>query len=107
MDLTKLNNLQFKLDEKAKLRAQIGLSIGMIPMFLAAFVAVVILSQLQLWYKIAAGLGLGCATIMQIGGAVSSIARYKAYKQAMAEFERMNARHGDNKLPWIKLFFIL
>jgi len=90
VDLTKLSDVKFQLDERAKLRAQIGLNIGMIPMFIAAFVAAVILSQLATWYKIAVGIGIGCAIIMQIGGAVGSIARYKAYNAAMAEYERLN-----------------
>lgn len=94
VNLKNISKIKFQLDEKGKLRAQIGLSIGMIPMFLAAFVAIVILSQLQLWYKVAAGVGLGCALIMQIGGAIGSIARYKAYKAAMAEFEKLNSGAG-------------
>jgi hypothetical protein len=90
VDLSNLKNISLKMDERNQLRAQIGLSIGIIPMFIAAFVGVVILSQFQIWYKIAAGLGLGCALIMQIMGAVSAIKRYKAYNAAMAEYDRMN-----------------
>ena len=90
VDLTKLKNVSFKIDERGKLRAQIGLSLGMIPMLIAMFVAIVILSQLQLWYKIAAAIGLGCALIMQMGGAMSAIGRYKAYNAAMTEYERLN-----------------
>jgi hypothetical protein len=90
VDLKKLKDVSFKLDERGKLRAQIGLNLGILPMFIAAFVAVVILSDLQLWYKVAAGIGLGCAAIMQLGGAIGAIGRYKAYNNAMAEFERLN-----------------
>lgn len=90
VNLSNLKNVSFKLNEKGKLRAQIGLSIGMIPMFLAAFIALVILSDLALWYKIAVGIGLSCALLMQIGGAMGSIARYKSYVNAMAEYEKLN-----------------
>ena len=94
MELKNLKKVSFKLDEKAKLRAQIGLSLGMIPMFLAAFIAIVILADLQTWYKVVVGLGLGCAITLQIGGAIGSIARYKAYMNAMAEYEQLNSGAG-------------
>ena len=90
VNLKNLKNVKFKLDEKGKLLSQIGLSAGMIPMLVAAFIGTVILSQLQIWYKIAAGVGIGCMLIMQINGVMSFIAQYKAYNAAMAEYERFN-----------------
>ena len=90
VDLTKVKDVSFKLDEKGKLRAQIGLNIGMIPMLIAAFIATAILSKMQLWLKISAGIGIACMLIMQISGVVGAIGRYKAYVSAMAEYEKFN-----------------
>jgi len=91
VELKNLKNVKFKLDERGKLRAQIGLNIGIIPMVIAFFVTAAILSQSAIWIKIAAGLGLGCILIMQIGVVIGAIKRYKAYNNAMKEYEQMNA----------------
>ena len=89
-NLKNLKNIKFQLDERGKLRAQIGMSIGMTIGIGAAFVAIVILAQMQLWYKICVGIGLGCAFLMQLGGVTGSIGRLKAYNAAMAEYEKLN-----------------
>ena len=89
VDLSKLKNVKFQIDERAKLRAAIALNIGMSFGMIAAFVAV-ILSSMAIWYKIFAAFGLFCATLLQLSGVLSTIKRLKDYNAAMKEFEKFS-----------------
>ena len=95
VDLTKMGNVRFKVDEKSKLMGQIGLNVGMTMGMSATFVAIM-LAQMQLWLKIFSGLGVFCAIIMMFGGVLRSTQQLKAYKAAMAEFEKINKPADDS-----------
>ena len=77
------------IDEKMQLRATIGLNIGMALGMTAAFVAIVV-SAMQLWYKIFAAFGIFCAICLQVAGVVSAYQRLNAYTKAMEEYKKLN-----------------
>jgi len=99
VDLTKVNKVSFKIDEVAKLRAAVGLNIGMTLGMAAAFVAIM-LATMATWYKIFAGIGIFCAVLMQLGGVIRSIQQLKAYKNAMAEYAKLNL-NKDNPTGYV------
>ena len=93
VDITKVNKISFKIDEKAKLRAAIGLNIGMCLGIGASFVALCF-ADMQTWYRVFALIGTGCGFFLLLGGAINTVMQYKAYMNSMKEFEKLNAGAG-------------
>ena len=85
VDLTKVKDVKFKLDESMKMRAQIGLNIGMtIGMLGAGIISVIFIENI--WLRIFSGLGFFCAVLLQTFGCYAAIKQLQNYETAMKMF---------------------
>lgn len=94
VDFSKVKNVKFTIDEGMKMRAQIGLNIGMtIGMFGAGVCSVIFIQNI--WLRIFSGLGFSCAILLQTFGCIAALQQYKSYQAAMRMFRGEPANPND------------